>query len=44
MELFKESLAMSGEKDITVAEMPADALFGTWSGVITYEAGIVDVQ
>ena len=36
--------AMSGEKDITVAEMPADALFGTWSGTITYEAGIVDVQ
>lgn len=35
--------AVSDTKVVSVAEMPADALFGTWSGVFNYTVSMGDV-
>lgn len=35
--------AVSDTKAVSVAEMPADALFGTWSGVFNYTVAMSDV-
>ena len=37
------NVAVSDTEDVSVAAI-SDALFGTWSGVITYEASIVDAE
>lgn len=37
------NVAVSDTEDVSVAAI-SDALFGTWSGVITYEDSIVDAE
>ncbi len=36
--------SVSETKQVSVAEMPADALFGTWSGTFYYDVEMVDVS